>query len=202
MSRYIDADKLIDDIRPFAEYDSNRRNKDWVRRFEIAIDAQPKRTIKRTETHACDCISRQAAIDSFFELDVEIRPSVINAIIDMIRTLPPAETPKRTGKSAQNVPNDDLIFRKAAIDAVDATWWNARGIRKTIQELPSAQQWIPCSERLPEESGDYLITVAHHSGELLVEVDQFDNENGSWWHYMDDVIAWMPLPESYKGEKS
>ena len=41
MSRYIDADKLIDDIRSFAEYDSNRRNKDWVRRFEIAIDAQP-----------------------------------------------------------------------------------------------------------------------------------------------------------------
>ena len=39
--RYIDADRLIDDIRPFAEYDSNRSNKDWVRRFEIAIDAQP-----------------------------------------------------------------------------------------------------------------------------------------------------------------
>lgn len=41
MSRYIDADRLIDDIRPFAEYDSNLSNKDWVRRFEIAIDAQP-----------------------------------------------------------------------------------------------------------------------------------------------------------------
>ncbi len=41
MSRYIDADRLIDDIRPFAEYDSTLRNKDWVRRFEVAIDAQP-----------------------------------------------------------------------------------------------------------------------------------------------------------------
>lgn len=41
MSRYIDADKLIDDIRPFAGYDSNRSNKDWVRRFEITINAQP-----------------------------------------------------------------------------------------------------------------------------------------------------------------
>ena len=41
MSRYIDAERLIDDIRPFAEYDSNRSNKDWVRRFEIAIEAQP-----------------------------------------------------------------------------------------------------------------------------------------------------------------
>lgn len=33
----------------------------------------------------------------------------------------------------------DLIGRQAAIRAVDATWWNARGIRKAIQELPPAQ---------------------------------------------------------------
>lgn len=64
--------------------------------------------------------------------------------------------------------------------------------------MPSTQQWIPCRERPPEESGDYLVTVAHHSGELWVEVDQFDSENGSWWHYMDDVTAWMPRPEPYK----
>ena len=55
MSRYIDADKLIDDIRPFAEYDSNRSNKDWARRFEIAIDAQP--TADVVEVVRCeDCI--------------------------------------------------------------------------------------------------------------------------------------------------
>ena len=41
MRRYIDAERLIDDIRPFAEYDSTRSNKDWVRRFEIAIEAPP-----------------------------------------------------------------------------------------------------------------------------------------------------------------
>ena len=46
MSRYIDADQLIDDIRPFAEYDSNRRNKDWVRRFEIAIDNVPTADVR------------------------------------------------------------------------------------------------------------------------------------------------------------
>lgn len=44
--RYIDAEKLIDDIRPFAEYDSNLSNKDWVRRFEIAIDAQPTADVR------------------------------------------------------------------------------------------------------------------------------------------------------------
>ena len=54
MSRYIDADKLIDDIRPFAEYDSNRSNKDWVRRFEIAIETQ--QTANVVEVVRCkDC---------------------------------------------------------------------------------------------------------------------------------------------------
>lgn len=73
---------------------------------------------------------------------------------------------------------------------------------QAIIDLPPAQHWIPCSERLPKKSGDYLVTVAHHSGELWVEVDQFDNKNGSWWHYMDDVTAWMPRPKPYKGEES
>jgi len=121
---------------------------------------------------------------------------------------------------------NDLIRRQAAIDEIKefknraAEWrdeqegcsdiWHradsaiasALEIGLRVKKLPSAQQWIPCSEGLPEESGDYLVTVAHHSGELLVEVDQFDNENGSWWHYMDDVIAWMSRPEPYKGEES
>ena len=46
MSRYIDADKLIDNIRPFAEYDSNRRNKDWIRRIEVVIDNQPTADVR------------------------------------------------------------------------------------------------------------------------------------------------------------
>lgn len=66
-------------------------------------------------------------------------------------------------------------------------------------------EWILCSERLPEESGDYLVTVAHHSGELWVEVDQFNKEDSDspyqWWHFDEKVIAWMPRPEPYKGKE-
>lgn len=65
---------------------------------------------KRTETHACDCISRQvgdtifreAAIDAFWKLDAELRPSAIDAVLDMLKNLPAAqpETAKRiVGKS-------------------------------------------------------------------------------------------------------
>jgi len=31
------------------------------------ISRQPKRTDKRTQTHACDCISREAAIDAIVD---------------------------------------------------------------------------------------------------------------------------------------
>lgn len=41
MSRYADVELLKADIRPFAEYESNLNNKDWVRRVEVVIDNQP-----------------------------------------------------------------------------------------------------------------------------------------------------------------
>ena len=36
-------------------------------------------------------INREAAIEAFWKLDVEIRPSVIDAIIKMLKQLPPAQ---------------------------------------------------------------------------------------------------------------
>ena len=41
MGRYIYTELLKADIRPFAEYESNLNNKDWVRRIEVVIDNQP-----------------------------------------------------------------------------------------------------------------------------------------------------------------
>jgi len=57
--------------------------------------------------------------------------------------------------------------------------------------------WIPVSERLPEYSGLYLIsiydlvTVANFTGKYFCDrqMDKFV-----------DVLAWMPLPKPYKEE--
>ena len=62
-----------------------------------------------------------------------------------------------------------------------------------------AMQWIPCSERLPEEKGDYLVTS---KGSIWV-ANWF---NYTWWGIekhcrWTDVEAWMPLPEPYKEEE-
>lgn len=66
-------------------------------------------------------------------------------------------------------------------------------------------EWIPRSERLPSESGDYLCTIPLDADETYMEVLTFhkgrfyedDAEWGATFH--DDVLAWMPLPKPYKG---
>ena len=79
----------------------------------------------------------------------------------------------------------------------------ASGVRKLIQTLPSAEpewKWIPVNERLPEDSETVLIT---HKGGV-----SFGWYNGSYWERgastkhkpLQTVIAWMPLPEKYRGE--
>ncbi|MBR3280125.1 MAG: DUF551 domain-containing protein [Lachnospiraceae bacterium] len=90
--------------------------------------------------------------------------------------------------------------------------------RKKVQE----QRWIPCSERLPEDDGDYL--VCYEEGyredygfdEIGIVPFEVDCEGfGIWQEYFDHrtlgslgsdwvdipVIAWMPLPEPWKGDK-
>lgn len=67
--RYIDADRLIDDIRPFAEYDSNRSNKDWVRRFEIAIEAQPTADVVPMDFH-----------DRCMEIEIQKRMNMVKVV--------------------------------------------------------------------------------------------------------------------------
>ena len=141
----------------------------------------------------------------------------------------------------------DLISRQAAIDEIKgfkkgaAEWrdeqeersdiWHradsaiasALEIGLRVKKLPSAQQWIPCSERLPEEdfwsgrgrqfSDHVFVTIVTHvnEDEQFTFTDMAQTVDGTWQlsHGVDgdcglpnwcEVIAWMPLPEPYKGE--
>jgi len=127
---------------------------------------------------------------------------------------------------------DDLISRQAAIDMLKNRWKKTRnyeGIGDDIAEecelylkqVPSAQpeqRWIPCSERLPEEYGEFLVTMTEKAKakDLGFDIDETYirkmryNSNGwqlprhipSWINeaVKDEVLAWMPLPEPYQEE--
>lgn len=65
-------------------------------------------------------------------------------------------------------------------------------------EYHEISEWIPCKERLPEESGEYFITIDYgsiHSTDL----SWFYPKDQTWSHKNANVIAWMPKPEPYKG---
>ena len=75
-------------------------------------------------------------------------------------------------------------------------------------------EWIPCTERLPEKSGRYLVTRGSNVFSSLwnkLDILNYSDLMGLkkekiWWsgnvgksdfEKFDDVIAWMPLPELY-----
>ena len=112
---------------------------------------------------------------------------------------------------------EDLISRQAAIDVIDAVFpvdpmksEYAQGIacgaalaKTYVEQLPSAQQWIPCSERLPEIGQSVLLSVGG-----MYSAEGCLREDGDWAQFRWDAIqrkdmvgAWKPLPEPYKGEQ-
>ena len=66
--------------------------------------------------------------------------------------------------------------------------------------------WIPSGERLPRDDGFYIAAM---DGEIVGQKEPFvglaELENGLW---VDDdidyrcIIAWRPLPEPYRTERS
>ena len=75
-------------------------------------------------------------------------------------------------------------------------------------------KWIPTSERLPSERGEYLVTVdfdgdtyveCFHYGKPMmanreVKGECFYDSDDEWGDvvYDKEVIAWMPLPKPYR----
>lgn len=70
------------------------------------------------------------------------------------------------------------------------------------KEQPKTGDWIPCSERLPEKNGNYLVTVEANDGTASLKFQMVDHYGPDWLHEEkhEKVIAWMPLPEPYNAE--
>ena len=132
-------------------------------------------------------------------------------------------------KALEQQPCEDTISRQAAIDAChnyeDGKDAYAYGdvVEKRLKTLPSAepdQRWIPCSERVPEEDTEVLISYRYKEGEgdtdhVNIDITSYGTvcfggreihtlkewrQPFDYFHANYEVIAWMPLPEPYREE--
>jgi len=106
--------------------------------------------------------------------------------------------------------NNHLINRWAAIEALRRVkTLTMENVIFTMRTLPTAQikpQWIPVSERLPNARQSVILSTKEWTGEgCYWETTEHHviwkgyRWNATYWD--DEVIAWMPLPESWKGEE-
>ena len=117
-------------------------------------------------------------------------------------------------------PCEDTVSRQATIDVLKRDTCVGNRVLDIVKALPSAQpeqRWIPCSERLPEEKdakilkklginmrSDYVLATVEVKGERMTILSHTFDGVWQWdkkYAFPDyNVIAWMPLPEPYKGE--
>lgn len=72
------------------------------------------------------------------------------------------------------------------------------GLHNIIRQQPRIGEWIPCSERLPEENQNVIVCFAHG---IVTEMCFYDKKFHGIYDYDEKVIvAWQPLPEPYKPE--
>jgi len=64
--------------------------------------------------------------------------------------------------------------------------------------LPQAQAWIPVSDHLPDEKGDYNVTIPDNESVVTWWFHPNSNSSCGPDSWRKEVIAWMPLPKTYK----
>lgn len=106
----------------------------------------------------------------------------------------------------------------ASTEALDAL----TDVLLVISKTPTISNWIPCKERLPKESGRYLVTVKDDLAGSSYVLDAWfwtDNQvisaligtDKTGWNLLyefsdfteelrDKIVAWMPQPKPYDFE--
>lgn len=70
-------------------------------------------------------------------------------------------------------------------------------VQREAEEQPKIGEWIPCSERLPEENQNVIACFAHGT---VTELAFYNGKFNGVYSYDEKVIvAWQPLPEAYHG---
>jgi len=103
-------------------------------------------------------------------------------------------------KTCRNFRNEDsfykckLIENAPTVEEKSYAMGYQDGVEDGLDEIRPQCEWIPVSERLPEEEGDYLVQT--YCGGL--DIDHFVT---NFVFYKRNVVAWLPIPKLYEGGK-
>ena len=95
-------------------------------------------------------------------------------------------------------------IRQAVLDAIADVLDEDLKLAEPTAKENLVVDWIPVTERLPDEMGMYLVTLDYQEKGKGVVSLWFHNDEIGWnrgWN--ENVTAWMPLPKPYKeGEEA
>ena len=106
--------------------------------------------------------------------------------------------------------NEDIRILKVAIENSKehiSFCFDSRGIAalQLAIKVLSQTSWIPVSERLPEEDGEYLVSIEGNiTHKMIVDIAHWykSEKANNGFYKANEVFAWMPLPESYKEDNN
>ena len=128
-----------------------------------------------------------------------IKQPTIQSALDsetLIRTIETGITAANSNDVYSCGMRNGMRWCKALLDGKEPKFEHAK---QYVQPEP---QWIPVSERLPEDGTWNIFTDGKNISVERYKADAIDHffPNGRWFQ-LEDVIAWMPLPEAYKPNK-
>ena len=79
----------------------------------------------------------------------------------------------------------------------------AKSLVRSLQSTNVAPDWIPCSEKLPSDFEEVIISVCDDHGDTPYNYTTVGWKCEKYWIsdndcVCGDVLAWMPLPAPYK----
>ena len=98
------------------------------------------------------------------------------------------------------IPMRNMMCDQNGCPISDAVFALDKAIEALSADRP--QEWIPCSERLPKENGEYIVSLEDSiypwakffNGKwFMLSINAIAREFGEY-----EVIAWMPLPDPYR----
>lgn len=154
--------------------------KEWKKNMSNALNM----AIKELQQDSCeDCISRQAAIDALknersdWNCDYNVP---VNHCIDAIYSLPSAQPEQRW-----------IPFKTRPLT------------KEEKEEYPECDDILDC--KLPDDGQRILVSVSVR-GHESVQYDEFYMDDGcyldSGYEIGTEAVAWKPLPEPYREERS